>query len=587
MLDDKTLLDQEPEENQSEIPLTGDVATPSDIAETTFNEPADDTKEPSASSVIDAVLDSNDVDITDQSAAVKHTDIVKPTISDANITEDKSKRSNSTSEPIAQTVIQSNSNTTTEIRTTSTTENRIESHPSTIINLTVNQANTENKEEARVTQTTPVIPTKVNESTTVDQSNKTVEQKAPEKTAVSNQPVDPTKSIVNQTDQNQTTVNTTTISPAESAIQDEVNSMDIFNLFGLNEPIIQNPDSKISPSESALAAATTGDVNKKIDESGKVKSTEPATPSATVDPLTGIPTVISPEEDALREIFTALTDPNASWLTGYKPADIIENAKAPTSPGLIALESVKPAGISKSTDETVDTKQNIPAIISTDQSTGLTPSAITKSVNQPVEQTKLTEPIINNPGINTPTDIITATVNSNSSNKTTDQLDNAGRVETNKPTSEATTNQKEDSKSSDNSKTGIKSDVSLIEPPEIRVDHKSNALTPATIKNILTSTETKGLTAVNDSLAGVKLSLDAVKEATINTSNTTNSTSNSTMLVNNVEAAKLAQEKAAVVPEVKKEEPPVIDTNSGLTEFYLHAIYDALVSQGIKIKSYG
>jgi hypothetical protein len=59
------------------------------------------------------------------------------------------------------------------------------------------------------------------------------------------------------------------------------------------------------------------------------------------------------------------------------------------------------------------------------------------------------------------------------------------------------------------------------------------------------------------------------------------------MLVNNVEAAKLAQEKAAVVPEVKKEEPPVIDTNSGLTEFYLHAIYDALVSQGIKIKSYG
>ena len=76
MLDDKTLLDQEPEENQSEIPLTGDVATPSDIAETTFNEPADDTKEPSASSVIDAVLDSNDVDITDQSAAVKHTDIV-------------------------------------------------------------------------------------------------------------------------------------------------------------------------------------------------------------------------------------------------------------------------------------------------------------------------------------------------------------------------------------------------------------------------------------------------------------------------------------------------------------------------------
>lgn len=530
MVEDTFPIDQPEEVTQPEIPSTGGVATPSDIAESTLGELPEETTEPSGSSAIDAAIQANDIDIDNDVASVKQADIIKPTIKDEEITPE-AKKITETVAPIPgavqpeikagetsnQTII--HSNTTTETHTSTHTENRIESKPSTIVNLTVNNPVEQTKDEVKVTQTTPTLPnTQTTETTIAPVVNKTVE-----------------KPVVVPDKNSDVTSNTTISAATGTSGRMDPEKASIFNLYGINAPGEEgNPNKESTPSGSALSAANKEE-SKTTTESANVKSTPPSTPSAIVNSVTGEVEPISEQEAALRDVFSSLNDPTAYWVTGQQKKTKDEIASI-TSPSSIAKEASKP--IESKNSEIAKTQTTSPTVGSTGKPTdAITPNSITKSAVTETPKSEEEPEVVNQADVRT------------ANNRT---------------------------------------DVPLIESPEIRVDRKSKTLTPAIVKNILTSPETRSLNEVNASLAGVKSALDASREMQVTNNQSSSNTSNSTTLVNNVEPGKTVQPESPKPEEVKKDETKDegLGQGGGMTDFYLHAIYDALTSQGIKIKSY-
>jgi hypothetical protein len=547
VVDDIFPIDKPDEETQPdiqpEIPSTGGVASPSDIAESTLGELPEEETEPSGSSAIDAAIQANAVDSENETASVKHADIIKPTIKDEELTPEAKKivetvtpitgavqpeiKAGDTPIPVAvqpeikagetsnQTII--HSNTTTETHTSTHTENRIESKPSTVVNLTVNNPVESTKDEVKVTQTNPTLPTTTTETTI-----------APVVTKQSEKPI-----LVPDKNSDVTT-NTTISAETGTSSRMDPDKASIFNLYGITAPgEVGNPNKESTPTGSALSAANKED--KTTTETAAVKSNSPSTPSTIVNSVTGEQEVISEQDLALRDIFSSLNDPTAYWVTG-QPKKTKEEIAAINSPSAIAKEASKPTEPKNS--EITKTQTNTPTVGSTGKpSDAITPSTITNSVVN--EKPKTTE----EPEVTNQADVHT-----------------------------------------ENNRT----DVQLIESPEIRVDRKSKTLTPAIVKNILTSPETRSLNEVNASLAGVKSSLDASRETQVTNNQSSSNTSNSTTLVNNADPGKTAPIEIPKPEEIKKDENKEegLGQGGGMTDFYLHAIYDALTSQGIKIKSY-
>lgn len=122
----------------------------------------------------------------------------------------------------------------------------------------------------------------------------------------------------------------------------------------------------------------------------------------------------------------------------------------------------------------------------------------------------------------------------------------------------------------------------------VKVKTAEKQLTPEIAKGIMqNSPETKAMTTVNETLAKVQSTLSTIGQTQITNANNSNTVNNHTSTVNNEDNRKLSQAEQREEKKTEKEKAEQPKQNSNeLTEFYLHEIYDALVSQGIKIKSY-
>lgn len=134
-----------------------------------------------------------------------------------------------------------------------------------------------------------------------------------------------------------------------------------------------------------------------------------------------------------------------------------------------------------------------------------------------------------------------------------------------------------------NEKPEVSSDL-----PEVKVKTAEKKVTPEIAKGIMqNSPESRGLTTVNENLAKMQSQLLTIGQTQINNANTSSTITNSNNTVRNEDNRKITQEERRAEKEMEKtKEKEVRENSNQLTEFYLHGIYDALVSQGIKIKSY-
>jgi len=124
--------------------------------------------------------------------------------------------------------------------------------------------------------------------------------------------------------------------------------------------------------------------------------------------------------------------------------------------------------------------------------------------------------------------------------------------------------------------------------PEVKVKTAEKKVTPEIANGIMQNTpEARGLAAVNDMLGKVQSSLLTIGQTQITNANSSNTINNNSSTIRNEDNRKITQEERRIEKEKEKaEEKSVVENPNQLIEFYLHGIYDALVSQGIKIKSY-
>lgn len=122
---------------------------------------------------------------------------------------------------------------------------------------------------------------------------------------------------------------------------------------------------------------------------------------------------------------------------------------------------------------------------------------------------------------------------------------------------------------------------------DARLENNDKKLNAEITKNILTSPESKQLNSVNENLAKVQVALDSVNASQVSNNQNISNIINSTNTITNTEGQKITLDESKSNSKVEKEEPMINQVAStGLSEHYLHAIYDALVSHGIKLRMY-
>ena len=122
---------------------------------------------------------------------------------------------------------------------------------------------------------------------------------------------------------------------------------------------------------------------------------------------------------------------------------------------------------------------------------------------------------------------------------------------------------------------------------EARIETNDKKLNADIVKTILTSPESKQLNSVNENLAKVQAALDSVNASQVSNNQNISNIINSTNNVTNTEGQKITVDESKSNSKVEKEEPMINQAvSTGLSEHYLHAIYDALVSHGIKLRMY-
>lgn len=122
---------------------------------------------------------------------------------------------------------------------------------------------------------------------------------------------------------------------------------------------------------------------------------------------------------------------------------------------------------------------------------------------------------------------------------------------------------------------------------DVRVETNEKKVNPGLAKEILTTPEMKQLRDLSAVMNQVSSQLEALNEAQVTNNQSISTIANSVNTVNSVEAQKMIPGESEKTSSVKKEEGKKAEPISGsLSEYYLHAIYDALVSYGIKLRTY-
>jgi hypothetical protein len=448
---------------------------------------------------------------TDKKSDVGHVDLVIPK---------QPEQISQASEPI---IIQSTSTNATEIKTSSHTIERIETQPSTIINLTVEGNSPIERDEIRTVQSNQILPAEETDAVVQPQTS-------------------------NRSDFDE-----------------------LLNLLKLSAPTESNDESySSSPASSALAAANMDEPKSielpTIKQSSLSQTTElPVNSEQSVrDIFNGvIPTIAEVSRVALTEIANVI---NTEHTTINK-----ERGNDITLPSILSADSMD-----ESTQPNLSQLRTSIATMPIDSITQTDASAIESNDNTSNQNPSSSQPQSNYETSN-PTNI--AKLASESAQHT-----NAEQIAS--FTSSNLDAKIESAIDSDKRKQlGLQT---FDSGSDARVDNKIQALTPTLVQRILATPEAAGLKTINESLAAVKSTLDATKALQVSNNQTANSVSNSSMIVNNTESMKSEKSEPAKSIEAKVEEPkPDENKNTlGLSEFYLHAIYDALTSQGIRIKSY-
>lgn len=125
------------------------------------------------------------------------------------------------------------------------------------------------------------------------------------------------------------------------------------------------------------------------------------------------------------------------------------------------------------------------------------------------------------------------------------------------------------------------------ETTDVTVKNGAEKLTSSLTQAILATPEEKKLDIVSEKLTTVQNALREVNESQINNTNAINNISNTSNVITNNSEQNLTQSEPNSQTEVQKEEiKEQSEQASSVSAYYLQAIYDALVGQGIKIKGY-
>jgi len=131
------------------------------------------------------------------------------------------------------------------------------------------------------------------------------------------------------------------------------------------------------------------------------------------------------------------------------------------------------------------------------------------------------------------------------------------------------------------------SKMQMVPLTDVRVENNEKKVNPGLAKEILTTPEMKQLRDLSAVLNQVSSQLEALNETQVTNNQSISTIANSVNTVNSVEAQKMIPGESEKTSSVKKEEGKKAELISGsLSEYYLHAIYDALVSYGIKLRTY-
>lgn len=131
------------------------------------------------------------------------------------------------------------------------------------------------------------------------------------------------------------------------------------------------------------------------------------------------------------------------------------------------------------------------------------------------------------------------------------------------------------------------SKMKTIPISDIRVETAERKINPALIKEILASPEMKQLKNLSTVMDQVRSQIESLNETQVTNNQTINTIANSVNSVNSVESQKMIPGESEKASSVQKEEGKKAEPTSGsLSDYYLHAIYDALVSYGIKLRTY-
>lgn len=124
-------------------------------------------------------------------------------------------------------------------------------------------------------------------------------------------------------------------------------------------------------------------------------------------------------------------------------------------------------------------------------------------------------------------------------------------------------------------------------PTDVRVENNEKKIKPALVKDILATPETKKLQELSSVMEQVRSQIESLNETQVTNNQTISTIANTVNTTNSSEVQKLVSRESESPITVKKEEPEKSSSQSNsMSEYYLHAIYDALVSHGIKLRSY-
>lgn len=124
-------------------------------------------------------------------------------------------------------------------------------------------------------------------------------------------------------------------------------------------------------------------------------------------------------------------------------------------------------------------------------------------------------------------------------------------------------------------------------PTDVRVENNEKKIKQALAKDILATPETKKLQELSSVMEQVRSQIESLNETQVTNNQTISTIANTVNTTNSSEVQKLVSRESESPITVKKEEPEKSSSQSNsMSEYYLHAIYDALVSHGIKLRSY-